>query len=133
MPSAQVLQYPDLPTRWGIAVEEDARGMRILIPPVPAWRLLPRNYKFGLSILVGMVAFHAVTVFTSIGRGSTWTDFVPPFGLDALGICIVLTMAYVRLYRRASFEVTADRVRFVPETFLLGRGIGREKTSWKSV
>jgi hypothetical protein len=122
MPATQVLEYPDLLTRWGIAVEEDARGMRIVIPPVPAWRLLPRSYKFGLSILASMVAFHAATIFRSIGTGARWTDFVPPFVLDALGICIVLTMAYLRLYRRVTFEVTANRLRFASQNLLAGTG-----------
>jgi hypothetical protein len=120
--SSNVLQYSDLPARWGIAIESDAQGFRLVVPPVPAWHLLPRAYLNGFLVLVGLVASNVVPPL--LHRPPQWDNVLPPLIVDALFVTCFVSMAYYRLYRWAAFEITAERFRFIPWGVLGGASLG---------
>jgi hypothetical protein len=120
--SSPILQYPDLPTRWGIAIESDAQRFRLVVPPVPGWRLLPRAYLTGLIVLTVLFASNIVPPL--LHRPVRWEDVYPPLIINGLFATCLLGMAYHRLYRWTLFEVTADRFRIIPWGVLGGASPG---------
>lgn len=112
MTSAPLLQYPDLPARWGIAIEEDRQRFRLVVPPVPGWRYLSRGYSIALAVAVALLAVHVIAGARM--SGAEWVTMIVPVAMDGAVIFAVLVMAVSRLCRWLTFEVSADRLRFVP-------------------
>ncbi|HEY7086772.1 MAG TPA: hypothetical protein VH518_01705 [Tepidisphaeraceae bacterium] len=100
MPPTQ-LAYAELPSRWGIALEREANVVRITIPPVPSWRLLPRAY----FIFIPILALSAIGFFCGIWLSRDWSSPAINAGIYGLLLGILLLQAWRLTHDRLVFEV----------------------------
>ena len=101
-----LLAYADLPSRWGVAVQQLADGVRVVVPPCPGWRHLGTAFHVGPAVLAFLVVAGALASFST-------GDLAPLLGnmlVYGVALVCVVALAFDRLLRRLVFEVTANEV-----------------------
>jgi hypothetical protein len=125
-PPNATLAYADLPARWGVSVERTAQSLRLVIPPVPHVKDLPRAYLIGTALLAAFVTFFAVIALT---RSSPALDDRALVSTVVYGSVLLLLIwhGWTRLSRRVALEVSAS-VLSIAHLARGGRVVSR--TSW---
>jgi hypothetical protein len=116
MDEVQPLPYADLLSRWGVGYESTPSRFRLVIPPIPSWRQLPRAFLLALAPLPFFVVF--VGQLAS-NRFSLSDEIVPLLQVIFLQ-AIMGFAAWTRLKTRLIFDVTANYVSVVRRPNLLG-------------
>jgi hypothetical protein len=118
--SSPTLPYADLPSRWGICVERNEDGVRVVVPPVPDWRRLSAGFFVGGAIL----AFVLLSMVVPAMYWHEWLPVLPSLAVYGGGLLWVVLAARHRLRRRIVLEVSG---RAVSATQTSGGRAGRRR------
>jgi len=122
--SLSTLQYADLLSQWGISMQRQPAGLRVVIPPMKSWRYLPRGYLVAVLICGGMSVWF---LWLGLGAHDREPGIIPNaiiYGCIALAI---LAKAVSRLRQQTVIDVTRDQLS-VASVNAWGRGT---RTSWQ--
>src|SRR2546423_969307 len=100
-----VLSYSPSPLRDEICVERGDDAVRVILPPVRDWRLLPAGYKIAAVALLGVIAMLVFGGLWAWGTGDSEALFING-GIYAVFLGILLTAAHQRISRSLIFEVS---------------------------
>jgi len=104
------LDYADVVTRWGISCVREDGILRLVVPPVPSFRLLGRGYLIASIVLIAIPS--VMTVAYLIAPGGAWGAVLGNWIMYGGVLAIVLARARYRLSRRIVFEVTPEHLIF---------------------
>jgi hypothetical protein len=100
------LSYADSPIRGELCVDRDEGRVRVIVPPVRDWRLLPFSYKAAALGLAGVIAMLVLGAFRAWGSDDSQALFVNA-AIHAVFLAILIAAAHQRIYSCRIFEVTA--------------------------
>lgn len=103
------LPYADLPTRWGITVDRTPESLRVVIPPVPSIKELPRGLLFGMVTVATLLAMIVVITFNTPGpRRDDPMGLYVNLGIYGGILLIQIVIAWARLSRRLVIELDSS-------------------------
>src|SRR5260221_3749615 len=118
-----IFKYADPAARWGVSSQRRPQGLRVVVPPVPGWRYLPRWYSVAGTAMT-IFTFFPVTV--AITNKLPIADVLPPIIIYGCIALFIFTCALWRLHERTIIDVTHDELAIV----LVGPWRQWRRTAW---
>lgn len=119
--STDVLPYADLPARWGVVLIRSDDRLRIVVPPVPNWKLLGKAFYIPIAILTTMLAF--MTFATIQRRDPGGVAAIISYAIPLFSLILVATH---RLCRRLVLEIGPSEV----SVSNLGSWLSTSRRAW---
>jgi hypothetical protein len=124
MDTTPTIPYATAPARFDVSVEQDAHHVRVIVPPLPSWRMLGGGYTTVLAMLGAVIALQIGAIAQS--PSSQLRGVLPAMIMWSLVLAGWIAYGVVKLHRWRIFTVTA--ARFAVTTRV---GTGRSRTmSW---
>src|SRR5688572_12526807 len=73
MSQSPILDYADVPNRWGVVCQFHDGMMRVVVPPLPSWRHLSKGFLVGgavLAVVVVVISYNVVVGSVTDGVGA---------------------------------------------------------------
>src|SRR5258708_24415404 len=105
-----IFKYADLAARWGVSSQRLPQGLRVVVPPVPGWRYLPRWYSVVCTITTIFTLF---PLAVTIAENRPVTEVLPPIIMFGPTTLIILTLGLWRLHERTIIDVTHDELAII--------------------